>query len=206
MCGSIKARQECMRNRTFNVELWKLGKLVREQDLGKLQCALHCMIGWCLSTLQCFEHILHIPPSIAAIPRSLCTVPSLSPSPFPLFLLIPHALHSPCPLYLYLDMSHASFSLPDCLPVLASATYLVSVSNMWVFLTALTALTAMTEPRTLWWSITCDPFHRRRVELHAHLVVAIIRFVLFLRLVALYITPWTLATPASDFLYFACGM
>jgi len=48
----------------------------------------------------------------------------------------------------------------------ASATTLVSVWNTWVFQMALTALT---EPRTLWWGITRFPSPRRLVALHNHL-------------------------------------
>ena len=48
----------------------------------------------------------------------------------------------------------------------SSATTLVSVWNTEVFRTALTALT---EPRTLWRRITRYPSPRRRVALHTHL-------------------------------------
>ena len=82
----------------------------------------------------------------------------------------------------------------------ASATTPVSVWNTLVFRTALTALT---EPRTLWRRIEHDPSPKRRIALHTSLVAAIIPFLLFSRRVALYIT---LAAPASGFHYFASGM
>jgi len=52
------------------------------------------------------------------------------------------------------------------MPSYASATTLVSVWNTRVFRTA---LTAQTEPLTLWRRITCYPSPRRRVALHSYM-------------------------------------
>jgi len=55
----------------------------------------------------------------------------------------------------------------------ASATTLVSVRNTGVFRTALTALT---EHRTLWRRITCYPSPRRQVPLHTYLLHCVVTY------------------------------
>jgi len=55
----------------------------------------------------------------------------------------------------------------------SSATTLVSIRNSRVFRTALTALT---EPRTLWQRITRYPLPRRRVPLHTYLLYFVVTF------------------------------
>ena len=61
---------------------------------------------------------------------------------------------------------------------LTSATNLLSIRDTRVFLPALTALT---EPGTLWQRIKCDPSPEWRVALHTYPVAAIIPRLVFLR-------------------------
>jgi len=80
------------------------------------------------------------------------------------------------------------------------ATTLVTVLNTRVFRTA---LTAGTEPRTLWWSMRRDPLHMQRVALHTSLAAANVPCLWFLQRIGLFNT---LAAPASCCLHFASGM
>ena len=66
-----------------------------------------------------------------------------------------------------------------------------------------TALTALTEPCTLWQRIRRHLSPKRRVVLYTSFAMDIIPCLLFLRRVAVYVT---LAAPASRFIYFPSGM
>ena len=68
--GSMKARQECLRNHTHCVDLWKLGKSAWDQELRKIQCVFRCLMRWCLSTPGSPIYILPVAQSISAIPVS----------------------------------------------------------------------------------------------------------------------------------------
>jgi len=81
----------------------------------------------------------------------------------------------------------------------ASATNLLFVRNSRVLLTALTALT---EPLTLWQSLWRDLSPMPQVLSHTSYVVAIIPWRVFFRRIALNIMS---AAPSSGFLYFASG-
>jgi len=49
-----------MRNNTFFVDLWKLGKTVWNQELWTIQCVFCCWMRWCLSTLGFPKYILPV--------------------------------------------------------------------------------------------------------------------------------------------------
>jgi len=67
---SIKARQQCVRNCTNCVNLWKLSKCARDQELGKRECVFSIM-RWCLSTPGSPIYILPVIECILVIPISL---------------------------------------------------------------------------------------------------------------------------------------
>ena len=67
--GSMSAWQECIMNLTNCVDLWKLGKSVWRQELGKRECVF-CIMGRCLSTLGSAKYRLPVAESISIIPVS----------------------------------------------------------------------------------------------------------------------------------------
>jgi len=56
----MKAQQECLRNHTNCVDLWKLGKSAWDQELWKIQCAFCCLMRWCQSTPGSPKYILPV--------------------------------------------------------------------------------------------------------------------------------------------------
>jgi len=58
-----------MMNQTNWMDLWKLGKGVWDQDLGKKQCEFHIM-WWCLSTPVSPKYIVAVAESVSVIPVS----------------------------------------------------------------------------------------------------------------------------------------
>jgi len=63
--GSMNAWQECVRNHKNCVDLWKLGKSVWDQKLGKIECGFHIM-RW-LSTPGSPRYILSVAESISIL-------------------------------------------------------------------------------------------------------------------------------------------
>jgi len=75
--GSIKARQESVRDYPNCVNLPKLGKSEWDQELGKVECVFLIM-RWCLFTPESPKYLLPIAQSISVLPSSPYAAPSCS--------------------------------------------------------------------------------------------------------------------------------
>jgi len=65
----MKAQEECVKNHTDWVDLWKLGKSAWDQVLAKIEFVL-CIVQWYLSTAGLPKYILCVAEFISIIPVS----------------------------------------------------------------------------------------------------------------------------------------